>query len=178
MARATHHFTAYLLHKCVCNSYRVRCGSITRAHGNPPVSKTGHDGDNPSQPYSGVRCDNRPHGRAWQPRFKCANQLLRPRTGRVNHRRWNGFLNFLISSTDTRHIRLTGLEQGWKVDLYLGIILIGSATADANRIAMLPVTSALIAVNARIIIKDEQGNLIIERSFIAVVGGNEYVYGA
>ncbi|MEM0024572.1 MAG: hypothetical protein QXJ38_04970 [Thermofilaceae archaeon] len=88
------------------------------------------------------------------------------------------FDNFIISSVDPRHIQVTGLEQGWRVELYSGGTLIGSAVADASGVARVTVVTDLIVVNAGIVVKDSTGSVVIERAFTEIVGGDEYTYGS
>ncbi|MEM0236287.1 MAG: hypothetical protein QW628_13295, partial [Thermofilum sp.] len=88
------------------------------------------------------------------------------------------FDNFIISSVDPRHIQVTGLEQGWRVELYSGGTLIGSAVAGASGVAQVTVVTDLIVVNARIVVKDSTGSVVIERAFTEIVGGDEYTYGS
>ncbi|MEM4640318.1 MAG: hypothetical protein QXT93_10620 [Thermofilum sp.] len=88
------------------------------------------------------------------------------------------FDNFIISSVDPRYLQVTGLEQGWRIELYSGGTLIGSAVADANGVAQVTVVTDLIVVNARIVVKDSTGSVVIERTFTEIVGGDEYTYGS
>lgn len=88
------------------------------------------------------------------------------------------FDNFLISTVSPEHIVVSGLQQGWIVELYHGDTLIGNATADASGKVRIRVISNLIVINGRIVVKDAQKNKILERTFTEVVSGDEYEYGA
>lgn len=87
------------------------------------------------------------------------------------------FDNLVISREDPRYVQVTGLEQGWTAELYLRDTLISSARADASGVARIPVVTDLIVPNARIVVKDSLGNIVIERNLSEVVGGDEYTYG-
>jgi len=84
----------------------------------------------------------------------------------------------VISSQDLQYVQVSGLEQGWRVELYSGSTLISSAVADASGVAQVTVVTDLIVVNARIVVKDSTGNVVIERAFTEIVGGDEYTYGS
>jgi len=88
------------------------------------------------------------------------------------------FDNFVISSQDLQYVQVSGLEQGWRVELYSGDTLIGSAVADASGVAQVTVVTDLIVVNARIVVKDSTGNVVIKKAFTEIVGGDEYTYGS
>jgi len=88
------------------------------------------------------------------------------------------FDNFIISSVDPRYVQVTGLEPGWRVELYSGGTLIGSAVADASGVARVTVVTDLIVVNAGIVVKDSTGSVVIEKTFTEIVGGDEYTYGS
>jgi flagellin-like protein len=88
------------------------------------------------------------------------------------------FDNFVVSTSDPRIVTVTGLEQGWRVELYDSSgSLVASATADSSGKALLSVLAKPIITNGKIMLRDSSGNMIIERTFSQIVGGDTYTYG-
>jgi hypothetical protein len=89
------------------------------------------------------------------------------------------FDNFIASTSDPRIVTVTGLQQGWIAELYdQAGNLIARATADASGKATLGVLASPITANGKIVIKDASGNIIIQKTFSQIVGGDTYTYGA
>ncbi|MCC5997793.1 MAG: hypothetical protein LM573_01815 [Thermofilum sp.] len=88
------------------------------------------------------------------------------------------FDNFIASTSDPRIVTVTGLQQGWIVELYDQTgNLIARATADTSGKATLGVLASPITTNGKIVIKDASGNAIIQKTFTQIVGGDTYSYG-
>jgi len=88
------------------------------------------------------------------------------------------FDNFIASTSDPRIVTVTGLQQGWRVELYdQAGNLIARATADVSGRATLGVLASPIITNGKIVIKDASGNTIIQKTFTQIVGGDTYTYG-
>ena len=88
------------------------------------------------------------------------------------------FDNFVVATGDPRYVVVSGLQQGWRVELYdASGNLVASATADSSGTAWLSVAAKPIVANAKITVRDAQGAVVIERTFSQVVGGDEYAYG-
>jgi hypothetical protein len=88
------------------------------------------------------------------------------------------FDNFIASTSDPRIVTVTGLQQGWIVELYdQAGNLIARATADTSGKATLGVLASPITTNGKIVIKDASGNAIIQKTFTQIVGGDTYAYG-
>ena len=88
------------------------------------------------------------------------------------------FDNFIASTSDPRIVTVTGLKQGWIVELYDEAgNLIARATADTSGKATLGVLASPITVNGKIVINDASGNTIIQKTFTQIVGGDTYTYG-
>jgi len=88
------------------------------------------------------------------------------------------FDNFIASTSDPRIVTVTGLQQGWIVELYdQAGNLIARATADASGKATLSVLASPITTNGKIVIKEASGNTIIQKTFTQIVGGDTYTYG-
>jgi hypothetical protein len=93
-------------------------------------------------------------------------------------RRSRLFDNFIASTSDPRIVTVTGLQQGWIVELYDQTgNLIARATADTSGKATLGVLASPITTNGKIVIKDASGNAIIQKTFTQIVGGDTYSYG-
>ncbi|MEM1517449.1 MAG: hypothetical protein QXW88_08005, partial [Thermofilum sp.] len=73
-------------------------------------------------------------------------------------------------------VKVDGLQQGWRVELYSGDRLVASGTAEGSR-ATLDVVTDLVVLNAKIVVKDSAGREVISRNLDTVVGGDEYSYG-
>jgi hypothetical protein len=88
------------------------------------------------------------------------------------------FDNFVLATGDPRYVVVSGLQQGWTVELRdASGALVASATADSSGTARLFVAARPIVANAKVTVKDAQGVVVIERTFSQVVGGDEYAYG-
>ena len=88
------------------------------------------------------------------------------------------FDNFVLATSDPRNVTVSGLQQGWSVELRdAGGALVASAMADSSGVARLFVVAKPIVLNARIAVKDSLGNVVVEKGFNMVVGGDEYAYG-
>jgi hypothetical protein len=88
------------------------------------------------------------------------------------------FDNFVVATGDPRYVVVSGLQQGWTVELRdASGSLVASAAADSSGTARLFVAAKPIVANAKITVKDAQGAVVIERTFSQVVGGDEYAYG-
>ena len=88
------------------------------------------------------------------------------------------FDNFIASTSDPRIVTVTGLKQGWIVELYDEAgNLIARATADTSGKATLGVLASPITANGKIVINDASGNTIIQKTFTQIVGGDTYTYG-
>jgi len=88
------------------------------------------------------------------------------------------FDNFVVATGDPRYVVVSGLQQGWTVELRdASGNLVASATADSSGTARLFVAARPIVANAKVTVKDAQGVVVIERTFSQVVGGDEYAYG-
>jgi hypothetical protein len=88
------------------------------------------------------------------------------------------FDNFVLATGDPRYVVVSGLQQGWTVELRdASGALVASATADSSGTARLSVAARPTVANAKITVKDAQGAVVIERTFSQVVGGDEYAYG-
>jgi hypothetical protein len=88
------------------------------------------------------------------------------------------FDNFVVATGDPRYVVVSGLQQGWTVELRdASGNLVASAAADSSGTARLSVAAKPIVANATITVKDAQGAVVIERTFSQVVGGDEYAYG-
>ena len=88
------------------------------------------------------------------------------------------FDNFVVATGDPRYVVVSGLQQGWTVELYdASGNLVASAIADSSGTARLFVAARPTVANAKITVKDAQGAVVIERTFSQVVGGDEYTYG-
>ena len=88
------------------------------------------------------------------------------------------FDNFVVATGDPRYVVVSGLQQGWTVELRdASGNLVASAAADSSGTARLFVAAKPIVANARITVRDAQGAVVIERTFSQVVGGDEYAYG-
>jgi len=89
------------------------------------------------------------------------------------------FDNFVLAVSDPRYVSVSGLQQGWLVELRdRSGALVASAVADGSGVARLFVAARPIVANAKVAVKDALGSVVIERSFSEVVGGDEYVYGS
>jgi|GEM_PF-2073231 len=88
------------------------------------------------------------------------------------------FDNFVLAASDPRYVVVSGLQQGWSVELRdAGGVLVANAIADSSGVAKLFVVAKPIVLNARIAVKDSLGNVVVEKGFNMVVGGDEYAYG-
>jgi hypothetical protein len=88
------------------------------------------------------------------------------------------FDNFVVATGDPRYVVVSGLQQGWTVELRdASGALVASATADSSGTARLFVAARPIVANAKVTVRDAQGAVVIERTFSQVVGGDEYAYG-
>jgi flagellin-like protein len=93
-------------------------------------------------------------------------------------KRSRSFDDFVASASDPRVVTVTGLEQGWIVELYDssgGII--SSATAYSSGKAALSVLKKPVIAGGKIVIKNAPGKVIIEKTFSVIVGGDTYTYG-
>ena len=88
------------------------------------------------------------------------------------------FDNFVLSTSDPRYVVVSGLQQGWSVELRdAGGVLVASAIADSSGVARLFIAARPIVLNAKIAVKDSLNNVVVEKDFNEVVGGDEYAYG-
>lgn len=89
------------------------------------------------------------------------------------------FDNFVLAAAgDPRYVTVSGLPQGWSVELKdANGALIASALADSSGTARLSVVAKPVIANAKITVKNERGDIVVERVFSEVVGGDEYYYG-
>ncbi|MEM1631935.1 MAG: hypothetical protein QXX83_07365 [Thermofilum sp.] len=86
------------------------------------------------------------------------------------------FDNFVLATGGAGSVKVDGLQQGWRVELYSGDRLVASGTAEGSR-ATLNVVTDLVVLNAKIVVKDSAGREVISRNLDTVVGGDEYFYG-
>lgn len=86
------------------------------------------------------------------------------------------FDNFVLTAGGTVNISVDGLQHGWLVELYSGSSLVGRSTAVGSR-ATLSVVKYLVVQNARMVVKDSDGRVVIAKELGTAVGGDEYVYG-
>jgi len=89
------------------------------------------------------------------------------------------FDNFVLAAGDPRYVTVSGLQQGWLVELRSASgDLIASAVAGNDGVAHLSVIARPVIADARIAIRDARGNTVIEKTFSEVFGGDEYAYGS
>jgi len=86
------------------------------------------------------------------------------------------FDELIMASGDPRIVRVTGLSANWIVELWRGTAQISSAVADDTGTAILDVLQYPIVGEARLVIKDELGNLIVSKDFDKVLGGDTYKF--
>ncbi len=86
---------------------------------------------------------------------------------------------FVASTTDPRYVIVKGLQQGWRVRLLdsTGRDIVPPATADSSGTASLLVVINPLMQNVTIQILDQNGNLVAQKTFSTVRGGDVYAYG-
>ncbi len=86
---------------------------------------------------------------------------------------------FVASTTDPRYVIVKGLQQGWRVRLLdsTGRDIVPPATADGSGTASLLVVINPLMQNVTIQILDQNGNLVAQKTFSTVRGGDVYAYG-
>ncbi|MEM3782199.1 MAG: hypothetical protein QXX32_01500 [Thermofilum sp.] len=89
------------------------------------------------------------------------------------------FDNLVVASTcDPRYVQVNGLSSGWTAELRDSSgNLVSSAVAGNSGTATLSVLKLPVILNGSIIIKDQYGSVIIQKTFSQVVGGDTYSYG-
>jgi len=89
------------------------------------------------------------------------------------------FDNLVVASTcDPRYVQVNGLSSGWTAELRDSSgNLVSSAVAGNSGTATLSVVKLPVILNGSIIIKDQYGSVIIQKTFSQVVGGDTYSYG-
>jgi hypothetical protein len=89
------------------------------------------------------------------------------------------FDNLVVASTgDPKYVWITGLTPGWIAELRDSSgNLVSSATADSSGPATLSVIKLPIILNGTIVIKDQYGHIVIQKTFSQIVGGDTYAYG-
>jgi hypothetical protein len=89
------------------------------------------------------------------------------------------FDNLVIASTaDPRYVWITGLTSDWTAELRDSSgNLVSYAAADSSGTATLSVVKLPVILNGSIVIKDQYGNVVIQKTFSDIVGGDTYTYG-
>ncbi len=93
------------------------------------------------------------------------------------------FDNFIVSYANPRFVNFTvtlngNPVSGWTVELYSGSLLVASNTTNTDGIAVLDVTWHPIVRDARIVVYDSQGDLVLNDTLSGLTGGKySVVYG-
>lgn len=86
------------------------------------------------------------------------------------------FDELVVATGDPRYVTVSGLPSGWRVELWQDTALVASAEADASGVAALNVLQQPIVERAAFTVRDEQGQLVLIKSFDLVVGGDAYQF--
>uniref|UniRef100_A0A7C3WMP9 CARDB domain-containing protein n=1 Tax=Thermofilum pendens TaxID=2269 RepID=A0A7C3WMP9_THEPE len=84
------------------------------------------------------------------------------------------FDDLVVATGDPRYVTVSGLTPGWVVELWRGSTLVASGAADASGTVRLSVTRYPIIQSAMLVIKDQQGAVVIRKTLDVVVGGYTY----